>query len=82
MGPDEQTKSKEKGGSFSMSICRNLNPYASSGGHCSTPSGICLHTPDGRHVVSTCIELYKFENKSDKSFLMTFYRILAACIPR
>ena len=39
-----------------MSICRNLNPYASSGGHCSTPSGICLHTPDGRHVVSSSLK--------------------------
>ena len=65
MGPDEQTKSKEKGGSFSMSICRNLNPYSTSGAHCSSPSGICLHTSDGDHVVSVLYEQVLINSKRE-----------------
>ncbi len=49
----DSTQSVKTGGTFTMSVCRNLNPFSSSGSHCSSPAGICFHSPDGNHVVST-----------------------------
>ena len=47
-------------GTFSLAICRNLNPFSSSGLHCSSPSAICWHTNDGRHVVRQHIVVVVF----------------------
>ncbi len=48
----ESIQSNKNSGTFTMSVCRNLNPFSSSGSHCSSPAGICFHSPDSRHVVS------------------------------
>ena len=43
-----------------MSVCRNLNPFTSSGKHCSAPSGICFSTSDGRNIVGGFPSIIRF----------------------